>query len=182
MITVKDIRDKAFGVQKHGYHQDEVDDFLDEIADQMEVLIRENRTMIDKLDDMQAELDAAKAEQPARNPVPESQESQETQTVDDSSYFRNLEETLRETLLGAQRRADQTVSEAKALADKTMSEAKAAAEALRGNIDKETETAKAQLDILKGSISEHKSRFVSMLKEQLKSIEDKVDDDEDDKD
>ena len=41
-ISVKDIKEKDFSSQKHGYSIEEVDDFLDEIADQVSELIREN--------------------------------------------------------------------------------------------------------------------------------------------
>ena len=38
-ITIKDIHEKEFTKQVRGYSIDEVDDFLDELADQMEAMI-----------------------------------------------------------------------------------------------------------------------------------------------
>ena len=48
-ITVREIRDKDFTRQVRGYNVDEVDEFLDELADQMDTLIRENRDMLNQL-------------------------------------------------------------------------------------------------------------------------------------
>ena len=68
MITVKDIREKEFNPQKRGYNEDEVDEFLDEIADQMEVLIRENRSLIRRIEKAQ-EVEAEP--EPSLQPEPE---------------------------------------------------------------------------------------------------------------
>jgi DivIVA domain-containing protein len=50
-ITVKDINEKVFTKQVRGYSIEEVDDFLDELAEQMEVLIRENRSLMQQLEE-----------------------------------------------------------------------------------------------------------------------------------
>ncbi len=187
MITVKDIRDKQFAVQKHGYHEDEVDEFLDEIADQMEALIRENRALVQKVEDAkaaQACAEEALKGQAAPSPAPsvpfETAPAAEPK-VDDSSYFKNLETTLRETLLSAQRIADQTVAEARQKAEKAVAEAESRASSVKadaqreadqlmGSIGRETEEAKAQLESLKQTFDEHKTRFIGMLEEQLKAL------------
>ena len=48
-ITVKDIHEKEFSKQVRGYSIDEVDDFLDELAEQMEAMIKENREALQLL-------------------------------------------------------------------------------------------------------------------------------------
>ena len=52
-ISVKDIKEKDFSSQKHGYSIEEVDDFLDEIADQVSELIRENLALKNSLQQAQ---------------------------------------------------------------------------------------------------------------------------------
>ena len=44
-MTVKDIREREFSKHWNGYSEDEVDEFLDEIADQMEALIEELKAL-----------------------------------------------------------------------------------------------------------------------------------------
>ena len=56
-ISVRDIQEKEFSRQKRdGYNIEEVDDFLDEISDQLSVLIREK--------DVYKRQVSAKAERP----------------------------------------------------------------------------------------------------------------------
>lgn len=199
MITVKDIREKEFGKQKHGYHEDEVDDFLDEIADQMEELIRENRSLLTQLDDARSAAAAAAAAAaslpvhvtevapaPAPEPVPVHNVKAET-PVDEPSYFRNLETTLRETLLSAQRIADTTVAEARDKAKDLVTGAEEQAkQLLNGAHDKankvisdanaEAASAKTELEIFKKQHEDYKSRVTRMLKEQAAAL--KIDEEE----
>lgn len=185
MITVKDIRDKKFSIQKHGYHEDEVDDFLDEIADQLERMIRENRSMVQELDDTKAALARAEemaSRQAAPAEAPEAAApAKASGAIDDAGYFKNLEDTVRESLLVAQRIANQTVQEAKEKAEKAVSEAeqhattlredaKREADALMGNIGIETEKAKTQLEAIQASINEHKAKFLGMLEQQMNAL------------
>lgn len=108
-ITLKEIREKEFALQSRGYAQEEVQDFLDDIADQMETLLRESRALSLKV----AELENAAAA-PAVEAAP---------AKDDSAYFRTLENTLRDTLLNAQRSANETVTAAQQTASETVTAA-----------------------------------------------------------
>ena len=60
MISVKDIQEKEFStVNDNGYDMEQVDDFLDELADQMGALIRENQTLNGQIQELQQSLTAA---------------------------------------------------------------------------------------------------------------------------
>ena len=68
-ISVRDIQEKEFSRQKRdGYNIEEVDDFLDEISDQLSVLIRENMALAEQVKTLQAENEklAANASAPRR--------------------------------------------------------------------------------------------------------------------
>ena len=72
-ISVRDIQEKEFSRQKRdGYNIEEVDDFLDEISDQLSVLIRENMALAEQVKTLQAENEklAANASAPAAEPAP----------------------------------------------------------------------------------------------------------------
>ena len=110
--------------------------------------------------------------------------------MDDSSYFKNLEAALRETLISAQRIADETVTEAKKKAeqaiddaqkhatslrasakaetDELLAKAKAEAESLRTGAAKDAETAKAEFENLRAKNEAYRAKFKSILEEQLK--------------
>lgn len=189
MITVKDIREKEFSKQKHGYHEDEVDDFLDEIADQMEELIRENRSLLTQLDEARDGVAAAPAEAVEHSAVlPPSEQSgkAERAAVDEPSYFKNLETTLRETLLSAQRIADSTVAEARNKAKDLVAGAEEQAkQLLNGAHDKATkisqeastaaQSARTELENLRKSHEDYKGRIMLMIKEQIAAL--KLDED-----
>jgi len=122
-ITVRDIQEKEFFTQETGgYNIEQVDDFLDEIAEQMGVLIRENLELNEQLRQLDGELQAAKqaaAEAEAKTP-----------DYNEKDYFSNLQNAMRESLIGAQRIADETIGEANQKAQKMVGEAQAEAEKL----------------------------------------------------
>lgn len=178
MITVKDIREKEFSRQKHGYHEDEVDDFLDEIADQMEELIRENRSLLGQLEEAKTQASDAAAQDAANYQQPQVEQAQyaapakavDQPPVDEPSYFRNLEATLRETLISAQRIADNTVAEARTKAKELVSNAEEQARKIAQEATTATANAKQELENLKKAYMDYKSRFLRMVKDQMAAI------------
>jgi cell division initiation protein len=173
MVTVKDIREKEFTKQKHGYSEDEVDEFLDEIADQMEALIQENRTLLQQAQEARAMADKAISERMAAPapvvPVPAAPAAPEVKPIQntDEAYFRNLEATLRETLLSAQRIADETVSEAKKKAGAMVSEAEEKVGAVMAQHKAEIDSAKVELEGVRKATEDYRIRFKRLVREQL---------------
>ena len=159
-ITVKDIREKDFKKQLNGYSVDDVDDFLDEIASQMEMLIRENRALNLKLSEQSsAPAEAAPAPAPAAAPA---------ETVkDDSAYFRNLETTLRDTLVSANRVAEDTVNEAKKKAESLLAEAQEQAAGIVAEAKAEGDQLQAENDQLRSSMAIYRESFLRLVKDQL---------------
>lgn len=179
MITVNDIREKEFGRQKHGYNEEAVDDFLDEIADQMEALVRENRALMQQTEEIKARMaqmeqrpaQAAPAAAPAPAPVPEPVAAPvEPAPVADEPYFRNLEATLRETLLSAQRIAEQTVAEAREKAKALVDEAETQAQSITENAHTEMEGAQAELAGVRKAVADYRARFRTLVQEQMRAL------------
>ena len=169
MVTVKDIREKEFTKQKHGYHEEEVDDFLDEIADQMEALIQENKTLLQQAQEARAMADKAINERviaPAAPAVSFAPEPKPVHTTDEA-YFRNLESTLRETLLSAQRIADDTVSEAKKKSASMVADAEEKVGAVMAAHKSEIENAKSELESVRKAADDYRIRFKRLIREQL---------------
>ena len=175
MVTVKDIREKEFIKQKHGYSEDEVDEFLDEIADQMEALIQENKTLMQQAQEARAMADKAISERmsaPAMqvsHAAPVIQVAPEVKPIQttDEAYFRNLESTLRETLLSAQRIADETVSEAKKKAVSMVSDAEEKVSAVMAQQKAEIDSAKVELEGVRKATEDYRVRFKRLIREQL---------------
>ena len=166
-ITVKDIHEKEFSKQVRGYSIEEVDDFLDELAAQLEALIKENR-------EARAALEAAKAapvvvSAPAAAPVVvEAQPApQPAPLMDEPQYFKNLETTLRETLINAQRLADETVAEARKKANALVASAEEQAAALTSAAKAEAEGVRAESEEMKKAAEDYRARFLRLLEDQL---------------
>lgn len=79
MLTPIDIHNKEFKRSFRGYNEDEIDDFLDRVGNDYEKLYRENRQLQENIDRMEKEL----------------------------ARFQRLETTLHETLVVAQKTAEE---------------------------------------------------------------------------
>ena len=115
-ISVKDIQEKVFPTHPNGgYNVEQVDDFLDEISDQLGTLVRENLALTAQIKKLDEELTAKTAQlEETSTKIPD---------YNEAGYFKNLESAMRESLIGAQRLADETTAAAKAEADRLVSEA-----------------------------------------------------------
>lgn len=175
-ITVKDINEKVFTKQVRGYSVEEVDDFLDELAAQMETLIRENRTLMQQLEEAKA---AKEAEVPAAvaapvvvapqpvQPIVAVQPQQQPMLADEPQYFKNLETTLRETLISAQRLADETVAEARKKANTMVANAEEQAAAIAAAAKAEAETVRAETEETRKAAADYRARFLRMVEDQM---------------
>ena len=182
-ITVKDIHEKEFSKQVRGYSIDEVDDFLDELAEQMEAMIKENREALAEAEAAKAELAQIKAEKaasPATVAAPvvvaeapksivavaPAQPVQQSAAIDEPQYFKNLETTLRETLISAQRLADETVADARKKANAMIASAEEQAANVTAAAKAEVETHKSEAEELKKAAEDYRARFLRLLEDQ----------------
>lgn len=179
-ITVKDIHEKVFSKQVRGYSVDEVDDFLDELATQMEVLIRENRSMLQQLEEAQNASPAAVQESapvvvsPVVQPIQPIQPVLAPQPVqsapvlaDEPQYFKNLETTLRDTLINAQRIADETVAEARKKANSLVAAAEEQAVAITSAAKAEAEAIHAEAEETHNAANDYRARFLRLVEDQM---------------
>ena len=178
-ISVRDIQEKEFATQaKGGYNVEEVDDFLDEIAEQLAALVRENLALNKQITDLEGEVEAAKqAVVEAESKTPE---------YNEKNYFNNLQSAMREAMIGAQRIADETVAEAKAQAEQIKADAQAEADTTVGDAqtkaDRITADAKSKLEALqqqfeavKASAKSFKADFAGILEQHSALLRDKID-------
>ncbi len=101
-ISPQDIRDQEFKQSPLGFNKDQVNDFLGELADELETLIRESNEL--------------------------HQENKEVRLA--LSTFKNVEDSLKETLVLAQKTAQETLQNAHNEADVILRKATTEKEAL----------------------------------------------------
>ena len=177
-ISVRDIQEKEFATQQSGgYNVEQVDDFLDEIAEQMAALVRENLELNQQVNNLKNDVQQAQARTPDYN---------------EKDYFQNLQNAMRESLIGAQRIADETMEEATQKAQKTVDDANAEAERVsaeakdqasalvsqaQAQADKITAEAKgrvealeARFDALKTAAKSYKADFSKLIDQQVAAL------------
>ena len=86
MLTPMDIHNKEFKRSFRGYNEDEIDEFLDQVVNDYEKLYRENDTLKEEVERNKKDID----------------------------QYKRLEKNLQDTLLVAQRTAEEVISTARA--------------------------------------------------------------------
>ena len=156
-ISVRDIQEKEFGTQATGgYNIEQVDDFLDEISEQMAALVRENLELNRQIRTLEGDVEAARRQA----------EAAEARTPDynEKGYFQNLQNAMRESLIGAQRIADETTEEANRKAQKTVSDAQAQA-------DQITVSAREKADALLSKAQQEADEIAAEAKGRVDNLE-----------
>ncbi len=95
-LTARDIHEKQFHDAWRGYNQEEVDDFLDKVAEVVDLLQRENVAVLGRVRELEQALTTS----------------------------RETEEMLKKTLVSAQQAAEEAIAKAQKKADAMVAEAR----------------------------------------------------------
>lgn len=145
MLTPLDIENKRFAKQKlGGYNVDEVDDFLDELTLEYGKLYKENT----ELKNQKEELDS------------------------NVGKYRNIENTLQNTLVMAQKTADEITLVAKQQAEQIIKDAEYNAKTSVDELNTQILTKQKELDDLKKQFDVYKAKMESLLISQLELLKD----------
>ena len=146
MLTPLDIQKKEFRRRLRGYSEDEVDEFLDQILEDYEMLYRQNASLKDETSRLKEEM----------------------------LRYRNLEDTLKNTLVLSQKAADETRANAQKEAELIIEEAESKARIL----EEEGRQRLTQINIrqkeLKGKIREYQAQTKAMLLGAISLLESKM--------
>lgn len=169
MLTLKDINEASFGKSNFaGYRPEDVDAFLDEVAESYKKLLDEKDTSQKKV-----------AELTAKNSELQEKLSVLAKRVDS---YRKDEEGIKEALFSAQKISTSSITEAKQRAETIVTEAETKARTMTENAKREAETAvreletkteqkKLELEKAKESVAAFKTRMLDMYKQHLDHIE-----------
>ena len=143
MLTPLDIENKRFSKQMmNGYNVDEVDDFLDELTLEYGKIYKEN-----------AEL-----------------KSQREDLDDSVGKYKNIENTLQNTLVMAQKTADEITDVAKKQAEQIVKDAEHQAKTMLDETNIEIVSKQKELSDLKKDIEVYKAKMESLLISQLEIL------------
>ena len=145
MITPLDIENKRFGKQKlGGYNVNEVNDFLDELTLEYGKIYKEN-----------AELKAQREE------------------LDNNvGKYKNIENTLQNTLVMAQKTADEITAVAKQQAEQIIKDAEYQAKTSVDELNTQIFSKQKELEDLKKQFDVYKAKMESLLISQLEILKD----------
>ena len=145
MYTPLDIENKKFSKQMvNGYSVEEVGDFLDELTIDYEKIYKQVGEATKKASDMEEEL----------------------------KKYKNIENTLQNTLVMAQTTADEIKELAKQQADQIVKEAQGTAKQEVIEIEQSIVTKRKELEDLEKQIDVYKAKMESLLISQLELLKD----------
>ena len=145
MITPLDIENKKFSKQMmNGYSVEEVDDFLDDLTADYTKNYKEATELRAKVEEL-------------------------TQSLE---HYKSIEATLQNTLVMAQKTADDIKNVAKQQADQILNEAKGNAQRQVDDLDSEILVKRRELDDVKKQFDIYKAKMESLLISQLELIKD----------
>lgn len=142
MLTPLDIQNKEFKKALRGYKEDEVDEFLDEIMLNYEKMFKENSELKEKVQIAQQQVE----------------------------QYKNLEETLKNTLVIAQNTAEEVKSNASKKYQLIIEEAELKSREIIENAKKDVENVEREYEDIKRQMEIFKTRYKTLLKSQLETL------------
>ena len=136
-LTARHIHEKQFHDAWRGYNQEEVDDFLDRVADQMNRLERENVALQERLRDLDQMMAAS----------------------------RSTEDMLKKTLVTAQQAAEEAIATARTKAEELVAEAEARAQ--RANEELKHRVATAEEEVRRKTAEVERQQLARRRETQL---------------
>ena len=148
MLTPLEVENKGFNNKKFGgYNEEEVDVFLDQLSVDYEKLYRENAELKNQIESLENDL----------------------------SHYKNLEQTLQNTLVMAQSTADDIRSNAQSRADQIIRDAQSEARRATDEITKEEFEIRKRTEELKRQFGVYKAKMEALLISQLEMLQDNKD-------
>lgn len=161
-VTIEMIETKEFKVIARGYDPKEVDEFLDDIMDEM-------ARQLDEIQSLQQQLATAKAAPAATQAVRPVQAS--PYAAPKAAAAEVPDKAFREILEMAQRVKEETIAKAESDAAEIRAKAQEQADAQLKNLDDEKEKLTQQVTDLRAAAADYRSRFEALLQAQQEAIE-----------
>ena len=141
-LTALDIHHKEFGHALRGYNEEQVDAFLDNVADEFERLFKENIDLSEKIE---------AANERVRG-------------------YQQIEMTLNATLVQAQRSSEEIINKAGAEADEVLRDAELKAKEIIHNALQRKQTIANELIRIKQAEEDFRTRYTTLLQDKLHSV------------
>lgn len=155
-MTSDDVRQVQFEKVKQGYRPEDVDDYLMHVAAEMDALAAAGADAQRLI----AQAEAAKADAESKMYIL-------AQKVEE---YREQEDTIKTTLLNAQRMGETVVKEAKQKADTLVRDATGQAELLHQQAEQEIDSERYLLENLRNQVTQFKATVLTLYKQHIESM------------
>lgn len=145
-----DLQNIVFRKSLLGFNAMQVDDVLEKVVEDLAELIKENTRLKEKLDDSQEKI----------------------------KYYKGIENSLQNSLIVAQQTSDEIVSNAKKNAENIIKEAELQGRQIIEGANKEVIGAQFEYERVKRDVESYKTRVESIIKAQLRSLQNLVEDED----
>lgn len=183
-MTSEDVRSVTFEQVRKGYRSEDVDDFLMQVAADMERIELERNNAVSDRSQLAAERDQAVAEREHLLAEREQMVAERDAAViakDDAEQkmyvlatkveeYRGQEDTLKTALINAQRMGETVVYEAKQKSDQMLREATGQTELLRQRAEEETARERRTLERLHDEVKNFKTTILNLYKQHIESL------------
>ncbi|AST56286.1 septum formation initiator [Thermoanaerobacterium thermosaccharolyticum] len=142
MLTPMDIHNKEFKRSFRGYNENEVDEFLDKVMEDYELLYKENSDLKDRVNILNDKL----------------------------QNYTDIEKTLNNTLVVAQKSAEDLKLNAKKEADLIIQQAQREAEKIMQKANQEVVRIRAELETQRRKLNVFKAKFKALLEGELEAV------------
>lgn len=143
IISPIEIQKKEFGKALRGYSQEEVREFLEDISKSYEKIYSENRELKDQIEDLKERL----------------------------THYKNLEDTLRNTLVLAEKTAEDVRNSSSREREIILKETMAKVARIIETAEQKYNDVSCEIEELRRHFYLYKTRFTNFLKSQLELVE-----------
>ena len=173
-ITVAMIEEKEFKIKMRGYDPSEVDEFLDEICDEMVAMQEEISTLNQRLSQSASASAYAPAAVPAPAPapipvpapVPVPAPAPVVKKEEPAPQRQDASESAQKLLARAQKLYDETLADAKQEAQDILDEAKKQAAEQIGSLEDQRNALEKEVESLKAAARDYRERFQRLIDDQ----------------
>lgn len=150
-LTPMDIHNKEFNTKMRGYDQDEVDGYLDRIVDAYGDALDKNVDLKNENVELKNEIKKLKEE---------------------LSSYDKAKNSLNESLINAQEKAEEIIQKARTKSKKMLDEAQSSASSKAEDLKTQYTTLNNDYELLKGKVSDFRNQTKKLLQDQLKELDD----------
>lgn len=175
-LTSADVNNQSFSIERKGYNVDEVDDFLERVASELDSLNGQILNLKSQLDQAQQQTSIVDTQRPAASGISQAdldeRDARIAQLEAQVAEHKAEDNAIAQALIIAQRSADEIIANANGAAETTRQDATAEAQRILDKANAEKQRILDQIKKLEDDREAARDRFSDMLNDFIGSSQD----------